>query len=40
MIVKKLLIIAAAVAGVFSYWKAQESKARKSIWSTATDKVV
>ncbi len=37
--VKKLLVIAAAIAGVLVYKKAQESEARKTAWSQATDKV-
>jgi hypothetical protein len=38
--VKKLLIFAAAVAGVFFYKKkVQESEARKTVWSDSTDKV-
>ncbi|MCA4133225.1 DLW-39 family protein [Arthrobacter sp. M4] len=36
---KKLLVIAAAIAGVLLYKKVQESEARKSDWSKATDKV-
>jgi len=37
--VKKLLVIAATVAGVFLYRKVQESEARKVIWSNSTDTV-
>ena len=37
--VKKLLAIAAAVAGVLLYRKVQESEARKTVWSESTDKV-
>jgi hypothetical protein len=38
--VKKLLIIAAAIAGVLLYKKkVQESEARKTAWSKATDTV-
>nr|WP_215727514.1 DLW-39 family protein [Pseudarthrobacter psychrotolerans] len=36
---KKLLVLAAAIAGVLLYRKAQESEARKTIWSQSTDKV-
>ncbi|WP_442544232.1 DLW-39 family protein [Arthrobacter sp. KN11-1C] len=36
---KKLLVIAAAVAGVLLYKKVQESEARKTVWSKATDAV-
>ena len=36
---KKLLLLAAAVAGVFAYKKWQESEAERSAWSKATDKV-
>ena len=36
---KKLLLMAAAAAGVFVYKKWQESEAEKSAWSRATDKV-
>ncbi|MFF2318001.1 DLW-39 family protein [Arthrobacter sp. NPDC058097] len=40
MHVKKLLVIAAAVAGVLFYRKkVQESEARKTVWSESTDKV-
>ncbi|MFE4195937.1 DLW-39 family protein [Paenarthrobacter sp. NPDC056912] len=40
MLVKKLLVVvAAAVAGVLVYKKAQESEARKAVWSESTDKV-
>jgi len=37
--VKKLLLLAAAAAGVFAYKKWQESEAERSAWSKATDKV-
>ncbi|MET4591892.1 DLW-39 family protein [Arthrobacter sp. 754] len=37
--VKKLLVLAAAVAGVLLYRKAQESEARKTVWSQSTDTV-
>ncbi|MGG5172404.1 DLW-39 family protein [Pseudarthrobacter sp. J1738] len=36
---KKLLVIAAAIAGVLVYKKVQESEARKEIWSNSTDSV-
>ena len=36
---KKLLLLAVAVAGVFAYRKWQESEAEKSAWRKATDKV-
>ncbi|MCI0140797.1 DLW-39 family protein [Arthrobacter bambusae] len=36
---KKLLVVAAAVAGVLLYKKVQESEARKTVWSKATDTV-
>ncbi|MDQ0029802.1 DLW-39 family protein [Arthrobacter bambusae] len=36
---KKLLVVAAAIAGVLLYKKVQESEARKTVWSKATDKV-
>ncbi|MGP0222261.1 MULTISPECIES: DLW-39 family protein [unclassified Paenarthrobacter] len=37
---KKLLVaVAAAIAGVLVYKKAQESEARKEVWSKSTDKV-
>jgi hypothetical protein len=40
VLVKKLLVVvAAAVAGVLVYKKAQESEARKDLWSKSTDKV-
>ncbi|WP_244296562.1 DLW-39 family protein [Paenarthrobacter nitroguajacolicus] len=35
---KKLLVVV-AVAGVLVYKKAQESEARKDVWSKSTDKV-
>ncbi|WP_284987142.1 DLW-39 family protein [Arthrobacter sp. fls2-241-R2A-172] len=34
-----LVVLAAAVAGVLAYKKAQESEARKNVWSQSTDKV-
>ena len=37
--VKKLLVLAAAIAGVLVYRKAQESEARKDVWSKSTDTV-
>jgi hypothetical protein len=37
--VKKLLVIAATVAGVLLYRKVQESEARKEVWSNSTDTV-
>ncbi|WP_454180281.1 DLW-39 family protein [Pseudarthrobacter sp. SLBN-100] len=37
--VKKLLVLAAAIAGVLVYRKAQESEARKTVWSKSTDSV-
>ncbi|ACL38012.1 hypothetical protein Achl_0009 [Pseudarthrobacter chlorophenolicus A6] len=37
--VKKLLVLAAAIAGVLLYRKAQESEARKDVWSKSTDTV-
>ncbi|WP_311379699.1 DLW-39 family protein [Arthrobacter sp. ISL-48] len=37
--VKKLLVLAAAIAGVLLYKKAQESEARKTVWSKSTDTV-
>lgn len=37
--VKKLLVLAAAIAGVLIYRKAQESEARKELWSKSTDTV-
>ncbi|WP_457973107.1 DLW-39 family protein [Arthrobacter sp. D1-17] len=39
MRVKKLLAIAAAVAGALLYRKVQESEARKTVWSKSTDTV-
>ncbi|MBX7443258.1 MULTISPECIES: DLW-39 family protein [unclassified Arthrobacter] len=36
---KKLLVVAAAIAGVLLYRKAQESEARKTVWSQSTDTV-
>ncbi|HKU30916.1 MAG TPA: DLW-39 family protein [Arthrobacter sp.] len=36
---KRLLVVAAAVAGVLLYKKVQESEARKTVWSKATDTV-
>jgi hypothetical protein len=37
--VKKLLIVAATVAGVLLYKKVQDSEARKLVWSESTDTV-
>ncbi|GAA1784613.1 hypothetical protein GCM10009712_34810 [Pseudarthrobacter sulfonivorans] len=37
--VKKLLVLAAAIAGVLLYRKAQESEARKAVWNQSTDQV-
>ncbi|WP_425328600.1 DLW-39 family protein [Pseudarthrobacter sp. 902506025] len=37
--VKKLLVLAAAIAGFLVYRKAQESEARKTVWSKSTDTV-
>jgi len=40
VLVKKLLVVvAAAIAGVLVYKKAQESEARKDVWSQSTDNV-
>nr|WP_211877168.1 DLW-39 family protein [Pseudarthrobacter albicanus] len=36
---KKLLVVAATIAGVLLYRKVQESEARKTIWSESTDTV-
>ncbi|WP_214843072.1 DLW-39 family protein [Arthrobacter sp. ISL-72] len=36
---KKLLVVAAAVAGALLYKKVQESEARKTVWSESTDTV-
>lgn len=36
---KKLFVIAAAVAGVLIYRKSQETEARKNTWNQATDSV-
>ncbi|MDF9277536.1 DLW-39 family protein [Arthrobacter sp. EH-1B-1] len=36
---KKLLVAAAAVAGVFAYKRWQESEKEKEVWSSATDPV-
>ncbi|MCD4849855.1 DLW-39 family protein [Arthrobacter sp. AK01] len=36
---KLLVLVAAAIAGVLVYKKAQESEARKDVWSKSTDKV-
>ncbi|WP_299168583.1 DLW-39 family protein [uncultured Arthrobacter sp.] len=36
---KKLLVAAAAVAGVFAYKRWQESEKDKEVWSNATDSV-
>jgi hypothetical protein len=37
--VKKLLAVAATIAGVLIYRKVQESEARKAVWSQSTDTV-
>jgi hypothetical protein len=37
--VKKLLVVAATVAGVLLYRKVQDSEARKTVWSKSTDTV-
>lgn len=37
--VKKLLVIAMAIAGALLYKKVQESEARKTVWSKSTDTV-
>jgi hypothetical protein len=37
--VKKLLVLAAAIAGFLLYRKAQESEAQKTVWSESTDTV-
>jgi hypothetical protein len=37
--VKRLLVVAAAIAGVLLYKKVQETEARKTVWSKATDTV-
>jgi hypothetical protein len=37
--VKKLLVVAATIAGVLLYRKVQESEARKNVWSESTDTV-
>nr|WP_254455338.1 DLW-39 family protein [Paenarthrobacter ureafaciens] len=34
-----LVVVAAAIAGVLVFKKAQESEARKDVWSKSTDKV-
>ncbi|WP_400159561.1 DLW-39 family protein [Arthrobacter sp. BPSS-3] len=39
MHVKKLLVVAATLAGVLVYRKVQEAEARKAIWSESTDTV-
>ncbi|MDR6638656.1 MULTISPECIES: DLW-39 family protein [Paenarthrobacter] len=36
---KLLVVVAAAIAGVLVYKKAQESEARKDVWSQSTDNV-
>ncbi|WP_323959888.1 DLW-39 family protein [Arthrobacter sp. JZ12] len=36
---KKLLVVAAAVAGAFAYKRWQESEKEKQVWSEATDSV-
>jgi hypothetical protein len=37
--VKKLLVVAATIAGALLYKKVQESAARKTVWSKSTDSV-
>jgi hypothetical protein len=37
--VKKLLVVAVALAGALLFKKVQESEARKTVWSDSTDKV-
>ncbi|WP_308813040.1 DLW-39 family protein [Arthrobacter sp. PAMC25284] len=37
--VKKLLVLAATIAGVLLYRKVQESEARKTVWSQSTDSI-
>jgi hypothetical protein len=37
--VKKLLVVAAAIASVLVYRKVQESETQKTVWSESTDKV-
>ncbi|MBP1134051.1 hypothetical protein JOE31_000283 [Arthrobacter sp. PvP023] len=37
--VKKLLVVAVAVAGALLFKKVQESEARKTVWSESTDTV-
>jgi hypothetical protein len=37
--VKKLLVAAAAVAGVFAFKRWQDSEKEKEVWSEATDPV-
>ena len=37
--VKRLLVVAATLAGVLLYRKVQESEARKTVWSESTDTV-
>jgi hypothetical protein len=37
--VKRLLIAAAAAAGVFAYKRWQDSEKEKAVWSKATDEV-
>jgi hypothetical protein len=37
--VKKLLVVAATIAGALLYRKVQDSEARKSVWSKSTDTV-
>ncbi|WP_231941180.1 DLW-39 family protein [Arthrobacter sp. U41] len=36
---KKLLVVAATIAGLLLYKKVQESEARKTVWSESTDTV-
>ncbi|MEK0155675.1 DLW-39 family protein [Arthrobacter oryzae] len=37
--VKKLLVVAVAIAGALLVKKVQESEARKTVWSDSTDRV-
>jgi hypothetical protein len=37
--VKKLLVVAVAIAGALLFKKVQESEARKTVWSDSTDTV-
>ncbi|HET6270610.1 MAG TPA: DLW-39 family protein [Arthrobacter sp.] len=36
---RKLLVVAATIAGALLYKKVQESEARKTVWSKSTDSV-